>query len=529
MTTQRETTNRFKKLNNNFTRDSVQIGDLGSSQMADVFNNLVSVSVDYSIDESSQLTIELIDPRFRMSDNGYFEIGRDIRWKVPFAGFNGINNLSVIDSPSNDQIEAATKTLDLTYPFEIASVTIDNGPGVSPKVLIEARPKAIQQMKRDRNPKKIKGNGSEYVFNAATKYLLKYVGQRSSKKKVVNTASGTRQADSVWDVLKNLAQEAEFALFEVDGVMVFAQEKFLIGKWGMSWDGPETGAAITDSENYKFIPLDFPSPQNSPFQVLQLPNIRRSDQDPYEGTGSAIIGRKHGTMLRPGMTILILGHPFGDRFLITRVSYKENSVDPVTIEFRTPVKTEKDLKNRIQLAVGKPASVDEAPRAPLITSRESLNPTPSTAFDPQAVDGILLQQLPSETQPFNYPQNSLDSRVPVYVEKGNINLWTRPIYKKTDGGIATLESFVYTDSPDWVLLSRVWCDGNNVDLLSQAEAITKYENDNLHLGKFSSASNANSYKYHLDRHQIATLKKRFPNNWWNIIGGRIPFSLGCPG
>jgi hypothetical protein len=67
-------------------------------------------------------------------------------------------------------------------------------------------------MKRDRKPGVIKGTSSSFVENAARKYGLDFIGQQTSKTANITTASGDKQADSVWDVIKRIAQENKFVV-----------------------------------------------------------------------------------------------------------------------------------------------------------------------------------------------------------------------------------------------------------------------------------------------------------------------------
>jgi hypothetical protein len=527
-----EKVSRFKIDNDGFTASSVIIGDLSASQGRTVFQNLISVSVDYSLDEASQLTLEFIDPDFKMSNANYFLIGRDIRWET---------------STISPFYEDVRERIRLRLLYEIASVEISSGPGASPRIVIEARPKGIQQMKRDRNPNDINGDGSIFVQNAANKYGLRYIGQQTDKKKTVNKASGTRQADSVWDVIQSLKSEAEFVCFEIDSFVVFASEKFLLHKWGTHQENagiiidPRTGKTFPNTliegsrikqETKKFIPMGWPSAPNHPFQVLQCPTIRRSDQDPFEGTGSMVVDRTNGTQLRPGMTLRINNHPFGGDFLITRVSFKENSTEPVNIEFRTPVKTEKEQAAFLGLEVGLTDAQDPDELLPIPVRQKRLQESSRISEklrfrSPLIERNVKRQQVPTANSPYIYPSPTLDNDLPTPIEYGTANLWDRPLHVDNNYVVNTLAPHVYNDGTDWVIVCRVWCDGSTVELLSTGDAETKYETDDLHLGKFSSEADANTYKHALLRQQTEILKKRFPKMWRKILGGGLTNSVGC--
>jgi hypothetical protein len=95
---------------------------------------------------------------------------------------------------------------------------------------------------------------------------------------------------------------------------------------------------------------------NRIFEVLSLPSLRNSGNDPLEGDGSLLVARTNGVQLRPGMTIRINNVPNMSKFyLITSVSYGEQITDPVSVEFRTPERLKVNGKEpKIpQLPIGK--------------------------------------------------------------------------------------------------------------------------------------------------------------------------------
>ena len=156
-----------------FSSESLKIGDLTSKQMAIVAQNILSITVSYSMDMSPQLVIIIIDPGLEMASNNYFIVGRDV----------------IYETTALRSIETTTAGGD-TYPlfsrirhtYEISRVSVaQEGAGASPVYTLEAMPKAIQQMKRDKKPGNISGSGYEYVRRAATKYGLKFVGEKSTR------------------------------------------------------------------------------------------------------------------------------------------------------------------------------------------------------------------------------------------------------------------------------------------------------------------------------------------------------------
>lgn len=337
------------------TQWDLLFGDLATAQMARIREAITSLSVSYSTSMCTQLTIELIDPNFEMLKSNYFIVGRDIVYRS-----------KSFPTPGEVQIQLASLYGNLVHLFEIASVEVRSSSGSSPAISIQARTKAVQQMKRDKNPGSIKGKSSDYVAFAAQIYGLKPLIEKTSKSRQINKASGDRQADSTWDVLSNLAGDAKFMLYETDGMLFFCSMDFLMGRWGvvsMKHD------QYTDSKNKKIqspinvIPMAWPpftgSDRERKFYEAggiqdrwpgisttkydaiilptTMPTLRRSDNDPFVVSGSASVDRAAGTSLRPGMTIALGGIPtFEDIYMITGVNFDHFSTNPVNIEFSKP-------------------------------------------------------------------------------------------------------------------------------------------------------------------------------------------------
>jgi hypothetical protein len=159
----------------------------------------------------------------------------------------------------------------------------------------------------------------------------------------------------VWEVLTALASSANFVCFEADGTLFFASHQHLLGRWGETTAdvviiNPKTNLKETRSLNYT--PVQWPRNPNATIQIVSMPSVAKSDNDPFEVTGSMVVDRLNGTSLRPGMTIQLSGIPmFGPYnenyttqsvsddaglYLITGVEYDHLGTDPVKISFRSP-------------------------------------------------------------------------------------------------------------------------------------------------------------------------------------------------
>jgi len=301
----------------------LQITDLYGASAEDFKNNLISVSVSYGMDLNPEISIEVIDEDYKMFDSNYFVIRRDIMYRG--------------------------------RRYEIAEVSAKPGPGGSPSVVVKARNKALQQMRRDKLPNSVSGSsGYEYAGNAAKKFGLQFVGQQSAKTKSTFKARTGDGEESVWDVLTRTASDNQFVVFEVDGVLVYASQEWLLYKFGSSYT-TESG------QTKKFVPLLFYPNRNIKelvdelllgnhtdlFELETWHDFSSSDNEPLAATGSCNVLMPQGGALRPGHTAICGPYPnyFFGAYLITEVSFGEGSPQSAQISFRTPEEP-KDQKGK---------------------------------------------------------------------------------------------------------------------------------------------------------------------------------------
>ena len=327
--------------------------NFGKGSFTDVSQFVTQASVNYTMDMASELSFDILDPGLLMSKNNYFILGRDIIYQTETIG---------------QVAPASSVTRPVSQLFEIANVTVSQGPGGSCSYSVKCYTKAVQQMKRDKKGGTIKGGGSQYVKNAAKKYGLKFAGQETSKGGSTTSAKGSREAESVWDIIQRIAESAQFVCFEVDGYLIFASEQWLLHKWGV--DKRTVPNMIPDKKNpgkkkqkgfkeQRWVPLQFPNDSidyvGTPgrFLLTEHPNITKSDNDPYAGDGGCTVERVNGTQLRPGMTAYVgTGPNMSGFYLITDVSFNEMSPDAVSVSFRTVERTEQQKKNLKLLPIG---------------------------------------------------------------------------------------------------------------------------------------------------------------------------------
>ena len=271
--------------------DDLMIGDLGTFAGTNVRQAATSLQFSWTIDAVSQLTIELIDQDYKMLNNNYFLLRRDVYYRDHY--------------------------------FEIARVSIGPGEGSSPKIRLECRSKSAQLMKRDKNPEAYSGiSATDYARIVADRFSLGFVGQETSKQRVIAKSSSERSDESVWTVLQRSAQEANFVVFEVNQTLYFGSEEWLLGKWGnidLYWG--------------------FGMNRESPFALYQIPACARSDDDVNAASFRAVVERGGGESLRPGMTVNLGGiNSFSGQYLVTEVEYDVGTRNPVSVSGRTPKK-----------------------------------------------------------------------------------------------------------------------------------------------------------------------------------------------
>jgi hypothetical protein len=266
----------------------ISLPALTDAQNKTLQNRIISASLSWTMDAVSELSFSVDDPNMKMFKSNWFQVRRDMEFGGSF--------------------------------FEIAAVEVGPGQGQGAEVKIQARLRAIQRMKRDKEPKAIQGvTATDYAALAAQEFGLGFVGEATKTRRSVQKATGSDSDESIWSVVQRLAGEAQFSAFESDGTLYFASQEWLLGKWAN-------------------IQIAYPSPASSPYQVLEIPSCRRSDDQPIDADGTMVLARSNTTLrLRPGMTMILSGMGEFDReYLLGEVTFDLEEPDPVGVSFKTP-------------------------------------------------------------------------------------------------------------------------------------------------------------------------------------------------
>jgi len=275
-----------------------------SGQNLDIAPAITRLAVSFTMDMCSEINFEVLDPGFKFAKANYFQIRRDITY----------NNML----------------------FEISAVEVQRSTGYDPLYRISARSKPIQLMKRDKAAEAFTGmTPTQFAAAIAARFSMGFFGQETIKNQTIVKGRSANVDESVWDVVTRVASDNQFVVFETNNILFFTSQTNLAGKWGDP-DFIFKGNTL--------IPFGWPESAQGTFpgaaeryQLIDMPTLRRSDDDPMDAEGSILVERTNGRQLRPGMTINLTGIPdFEGLYLITAVDFEEGVSDPVTVSFRIP-------------------------------------------------------------------------------------------------------------------------------------------------------------------------------------------------
>ncbi len=179
----------------------------------DISEIVNSVSVSLSIGAVSQVTVVVSDPGLLYMKQNYFQL----RQKIKVAG---------------------------QY-FEVAVIEVQQGPG-GEQIVMECRLAGVQKLKRDKGKAVYSGgSATSYVSERARVASLGFFGENSSAKSNISRVRNDKVDESSWDVMKRLAGDNQFLLFETGGRIFFCSQHFLLGKYSLAPDKARPGFLTT--------------------------------------------------------------------------------------------------------------------------------------------------------------------------------------------------------------------------------------------------------------------------------------------
>ena len=326
----------------------VFIGNDQTSVRAQIAQSITSINVDYSVDGASQITVELVDEKLEMWNNGYFAVGNIVNF------FDGT----------------------ITEKYMVASHEISAGEGEYFQITLALRTEAIQRMKLDKKPQALKSTTAyDFAEKVAKKFGLEFLGQKPVGVKTTTIKVKTeKNKESVYDVLVRSAKDLQYLCFVMYAIpangtvpvptLFYGSPKWLLGRWGIEKTEEFTFAKIgggTEKRPLFFIPLKYPNDDKLNFFLTQVPEMRRSMDSPKESEGSASlwVGDKYeentgsAYNIRAGMTVVVYGIKGFDQtaYLITSVKYRYGEPEPLAISFATVDKMSPDDKAKIDKKV----------------------------------------------------------------------------------------------------------------------------------------------------------------------------------
>lgn len=322
------------------------IGHDNAEAVREIAQHVTSITVSYTVDGASQVTVELVDEKLAMWNNNYFQVG----------------NICLFNDGT------------LTERYMIASHEISKGEGEYFKITLELRTEAIQRMKLDKKPQAFRSTtGYEFAQKVAKKFGLGFIGQPPKGIKTTTIKVKTeKNQESVFDVLVRSAKDLQylcFVMYAVEGLdlskpaiptLFYGSPNWLLGRWGLEKTKDFTFTTVDGKKEIRplfFIPLKYPNDDKMNFYLTDVPELRRSMDSPKESEGSASIwvGDKYeqnigsAYNIRAGMTVVVYGIRGFDEtaYLITSVQYSYGEPEPVNIKFATLEKIAPEDKKKI--------------------------------------------------------------------------------------------------------------------------------------------------------------------------------------
>lgn len=182
---------------------------IANNSNADISEYITDITVNLTLDQASQISISVLDPALNMTRANYFQLRQPIEY--------------------------------LGIKMEIAVIEIQQNQA-GPLVHLDCRPAGIQTLKRLKTGEVVNaGSATGYVAGKARDVGLSFFGQAAPARKAVAQAATPNADESVWDIMRRLAGECGFVIFENDGRLFFCSEPYLLGKFAIAGYGVNSG------------------------------------------------------------------------------------------------------------------------------------------------------------------------------------------------------------------------------------------------------------------------------------------------
>lgn len=331
-------------------RTIILLGNDSAKVRAQIAQSITGIKVSYTVDGTSQITVELVDEKLQMWNNGYFAVGNIAEF------FDGT----------------------IAERYMIASHEISAGEGEYFKISLALRTETLQRMKMDKKPQALKSTTAfEFAQKVAKKFGLAFMGEKPVGIKTTTIKVKTeKNKESVFDVLVRSAKDLQYLCFVMYAntgkdplkplvpTLFYGSPNFLLGRWGVEKTPEYT---FTKSDGTKevralfYIPLKYPNDLKLNFFLTEFPEMRRSMDSPKESEGSASLypGDRHeenvgsAYNIRAGMTVVVYGIKGFEEtaYLITSMEYQYGQPEPIAISFATIEKMAPDDKRKIDKKV----------------------------------------------------------------------------------------------------------------------------------------------------------------------------------
>lgn len=295
----------------------------------DITDSVTSISLNFTIDAGTELTVEVTDMGRRMLRNQYFNLGQVFAYGIS--------------------------------PFQITSIDVSQGEGSSARIRLQMLDLKFQQLKQDFNPQAYRAaNGFFYAQKIAQQYGLKFEGENVKGKQQSIKVKTKNNRESVWAVLQRSAGDNQFLCFIAEGTLFFLSPKSLIGRWGIDTIQYQPEGETT-SRAFSYVPLVYPTPESEKrFFLVSIPDMRKSIDTIKEGEGSATIFGPSARNLRAGMTVMVygMGSTLSQPYIVTSVDYEDRSVEPVKINFANISRLAPEDKAKIDEKISEVTVID---------------------------------------------------------------------------------------------------------------------------------------------------------------------------